>query len=932
MNVADSVSPTADMECRGKGVPPTDVETPSSLLVSSETACGLKQIPPLPPTNGDTPTATPTQQQQLECVSSNGSPPQSTAPPTTTPMEIEESGETSCEPVKSTSVAVSETLTKVKKTKALRLERERLRAEAQAVREEERLRKEEARLKRELEKKARRERREQEERARQERKEAREREKREKQEKKETERRYREEEEKKRREEKQRAELEKQLCAEEKIRKQHKLFSSFFSKLPKTEAQTNGRSENERRGVGFDASVFDGMINSQTEAHLSYLTDCRSHRLRTYKPRPAESDDVIITSSPNAPPRPQMKLLQFHSNVRPPYFGSWRKKSEVVSGRAPFRMDKSVLDYEFDSDDEWEEEEPGESVSSASEGEESGGEESGGEEEGEDGFFVPHGYLSEDEGERSESEEGGGLPGTQMDKVQAKARAWEAEFQRTCHPKKPVCIGCVWVMGEGEGGEGRREDQVFLSKLSALVLTESPVRVEPLTPVTTIPTETHASSVTDNLKRPVPEEAMPDLIRLVHQSTAGLGKLVKMFQAHWGAVLQNRGTPLDVGEVGDVGQGGVRSTRDRGSPPAGSGGLSSPRVREAVEGENHSGISKRQLEKKIQQIAVKELRPPSTKQTWYVHDAILEKYKIDGAQLVPLFPPTPKSCLTSVAEKSCSPEASLSTPVSKKRAKRRAAGNTPTLFEVIAKSPQATSSATAPAQKRLKLVPSPARSAAKSTGDSKPPKKRIRLESLSLRSPLPPVEKAGASGSPVIIIDDTSTDTSTDTHSLQPMDDSKPSTNTTVSAQPMDNSTPSTTGTVSVQPMDDSKPSTSSTVLVQPIDNSKPLANTTISVQPTDNSKPSTNNITTPLRKAQIPVKRLPQIPAANQPTPDTKTVFADTKCLQEVTNSQKSLAGTSNSEDGGKNGENRPHVDWQKLLSASSSNCNKVMVIADMH
>ena len=105
-----------------------------------------------------------------------------------------------------------------------------------------------------------------------------------------------------------------------------------------------GRSENERRrGVGFDASVFDGMINNQTEPNLSYLTDCLSHRLRTYKPRPAESDDVIVTSSPNAPPRPRMKLLQFHSNVRPPYFGSWRKKSEVVSRRAPFRMDKVII-------------------------------------------------------------------------------------------------------------------------------------------------------------------------------------------------------------------------------------------------------------------------------------------------------------------------------------------------------------------------------------------------------------------------------------------------------------------------------------------------------------------------------------------------------------------------------------------------------------
>ena len=117
-----------------------------------------------------------------------------------------------------------------------------------------------------------------------------------------------------------------------------------------------GKSENERRGVVFDASVFDGMINSQTAPSYSNLTHhCQSHRPHNYKPRPTVgSDDVIITSSPNAPPdndviimsspnvlpRPRMKLLQFHSNVRPPYFGSWRKKSKVISGRAPFKIDK----------------------------------------------------------------------------------------------------------------------------------------------------------------------------------------------------------------------------------------------------------------------------------------------------------------------------------------------------------------------------------------------------------------------------------------------------------------------------------------------------------------------------------------------------------------------------------------------------------------
>ena len=39
----------------------------------------------------------------------------------------------------------------------------------------------------------------------------------------------------------------------------------------------------------------------------------------------------------------------------------------VVTDHLFVHTTQSVLDYEFDSDDEWEEEEPGESVSSASE-------------------------------------------------------------------------------------------------------------------------------------------------------------------------------------------------------------------------------------------------------------------------------------------------------------------------------------------------------------------------------------------------------------------------------------------------------------------------------------------------------------------------------------------------------------------------------------
>lgn len=50
-------------------------------------------------------------------------------------------------------------------------------------------------------------------------------------------------------------------------------------------------------------------------------------------------EDVIVMDSPAIIPR--YKLLQFHTNYRPAYFGSWRKKSTVISPRNPFRKDQA---------------------------------------------------------------------------------------------------------------------------------------------------------------------------------------------------------------------------------------------------------------------------------------------------------------------------------------------------------------------------------------------------------------------------------------------------------------------------------------------------------------------------------------------------------------------------------------------------------------
>lgn len=79
-------------------------------------------------------------------------------------------------------------------------------------------------------------------------------------------------------------------------------------------------------------------------------------------------------------------------------------RSTRVTGRTPFGREEE-LDYEVESEWDWEEEEdPGESLSDVEEEGEEGGEE--GEEEEMDGFCVADGYLSADEGAASMDVEG----------------------------------------------------------------------------------------------------------------------------------------------------------------------------------------------------------------------------------------------------------------------------------------------------------------------------------------------------------------------------------------------------------------------------------------------------------------------------------------------------------------------------------------------
>uniref|UniRef100_A0ACD5ZUQ7 Uncharacterized protein n=1 Tax=Avena sativa TaxID=4498 RepID=A0ACD5ZUQ7_AVESA len=119
------------------------------------------------------------------------------------------------------------------------------------------------------------------------------------------------------------------------------------------------------------------------------------------------------------------KLLQFAKSNRPAYYGTWRKKSTVVGPKCPLKMDPD-LDYEIDSDDEWEEEDPGESLSDCEKDADEVVEEDSKitDEEEEDSFVVPDGYLSDNEGIQIESllddkdDEASSLPPSQCPEIE----------------------------------------------------------------------------------------------------------------------------------------------------------------------------------------------------------------------------------------------------------------------------------------------------------------------------------------------------------------------------------------------------------------------------------------------------------------------------------------------------------------------------------
>lgn len=68
----------------------------------------------------------------------------------------------------------------------------------------------------------------------------------------------------------------------------------------------------------------------------------------------------------------KIRVFSFHEDQRPAYVGSFSKHSSFVTGRRPFGQDFKQLNYDYDSEEEWEEADEGEDIMD-SEGEEEEG-------------------------------------------------------------------------------------------------------------------------------------------------------------------------------------------------------------------------------------------------------------------------------------------------------------------------------------------------------------------------------------------------------------------------------------------------------------------------------------------------------------------------------------------------------------------------------
>lgn len=269
-----------------------------------------------------------------------------------------------------------------------------------------------------------------------------------------------------------------------------------------------------------------------TEA--SYLAELKSGRgaRKSGKTWPYEDnlDDVVfieensigdtIVDDSIKPCKMKAKLLQFRENRRPAYFGTWRKSSKSVGPRKPTVMDKNVFDYDVDSDDDWEEEDPcGESLCGSEKEDDEKATESENEYEVDNEFFVPHGHLSDDEIDEEDQDENADVHKAKLDILQ---NEFDEEMKSKTEKINPRVIGPVWV----NKMQDKENDPIHKFLKTFAVICNGPIAIKKRSEFslnTPLRKKVHNSDKFD-------KELIPVFLKMIHGKTTNQGAVATAFQ------------------------------------------------------------------------------------------------------------------------------------------------------------------------------------------------------------------------------------------------------------------------------------------------------------------------------------------------------------------------------------------------------------------
>lgn len=281
-----------------------------------------------------------------------------------------------------------------------------------------------------------------------------------------------------------------------------------------------------------DKLKFDETFQKQESGCKLYLDELKTGEkqvgksCRTWSPTETEQDDDVVIVETNVgesieEPKPKLekmraKFLKFHENQRPPYFGTWNKKSKTVTPRKPFGRD-DICNYEVDSDEEWEEEGEGESLKGTDDEDEKENE-SENEYEVDNEVFVPHAYLSEDE--MNDEENARLSPSAHKAKLKLLKCEFDEEMKFKTQKLKPRVIGCVWY----DKNKNNVEEAIDRYLQPFAMICNGRIKIKKRSEI--------AHAATKKSKKLLEKEHVPMFLKFIHGSVDKRKNILKDFVEH----------------------------------------------------------------------------------------------------------------------------------------------------------------------------------------------------------------------------------------------------------------------------------------------------------------------------------------------------------------------------------------------------------------